>query len=1045
MLQSQKMKFTFESKASSETKFSVVRFKGVEGLSTCYMFTIVLATEDADFDLRGVLDSPATFTILHEEGDDLPFHGYVIKFEELQRKGKLCFYRAQLAPRFWWLSLTRHNQIMLDKSLTEALEIVLNDGGLTPRDYRLSLRENYPKREYICQYEETHLNFVSRWMEWAGMYYFFEQGPDTEVLVITDTLVSHDFMTQGREMVYSPPSGLEGPYREHIIDHFYCTQRKMPNAVVVRDYNYETPNLELLGHAEVSPTGLGSFYHYGDGVLSPSEAQKQATLRAQELNCKEKTFQGSSTIPFLRPGYLFTLTQHYRQEFNREYMVVEVKHEGSQAAYIRSGMGKASKGSDSAPVYQNNFTCIPADIQFRPERTHQMTRISGYLPATVDAHGGGQYAQVDEQGRYKVIMPFDLSGRGQGKASAWIRKAQPYTGAGHGMHFPLHKGTEVALGFVGGNPDLPVIGAALPNPNVPSIINTQNQTMAGFCSGSGGGLNLEDAKGHERMVLHSGNNRSFMKIGSGSDDEMWMANDNVVSATTFCSTCFTGEFAKAASMWKISQMSGGLKTMLISAMIKDVISNAPTLAANIYKNSTGSGDGQDSASKDLGCASTALQPVIDMIADIITDKFYVDKQSEKAANAMRQLAIPNGFSKNYNGRYNFTITAMGETNTFDQISTMTKTNYYILNSSIAAQAVQAGVGAGVSNDQDRKKSADQDGNGGFTDSETGTGVLMGATAVGSAAGMAYKQLKWKKEFGLDNNPALPDTKRQGIGLISVVGPIILDAKQGDICLDTRKQLQVMVGDKMSVWGDDIAIGSKSIAPSSPLTATSNYRFNVTTSRSCIQAWDGLELSTGVPGTTDYEEVGTQLLLNRLTKTADDGIRITARKNHNIFIRQEPGNPTAVPPIPKNEQGIISVSSNKTVTINVGETAITIEDGKITIQAAGDDGISILGPERGALTLDKSGCSIQHGAQFNVGKVVKVDTGLDEVLNISSGGTTIKGSLNVGNALRVKGDVVSMTSVASNRFDEIESRLKALEQSGASNAAGVSSGAAPGGE
>ena len=47
------------------------------------------------------------------------------------------------------------------------------------------------------------------------------------------------------------------------------------------------------------------------------------------------------------------------------------------------------------------------------------------LNAKVDGAGSGQYAELDELGRYKVILPFDLSGRKDGKASAWLRMMQP--------------------------------------------------------------------------------------------------------------------------------------------------------------------------------------------------------------------------------------------------------------------------------------------------------------------------------------------------------------------------------------------------------------------------------------------------------------------------------------------------------------------------------------------------------------------------------------------------------------------------------------------
>ena len=52
---------------------------------------------------------------------------------------------------------------------------------------------------------------------------------------------------------------------------------------------------------------------------------------------------------------------------------------------------------------------------------------------------------------------FDLSGTAEGKATRWVRMAQPYGGGQHGMHFPLLKGTEVLWTCIDGDPDRPII------------------------------------------------------------------------------------------------------------------------------------------------------------------------------------------------------------------------------------------------------------------------------------------------------------------------------------------------------------------------------------------------------------------------------------------------------------------------------------------------------------------------------------------------------------------------------------------------------------
>jgi type VI secretion system secreted protein VgrG len=161
--------FDFRSSALPEDTFGVVDFKGFEGFSKPYEFEIMLVSSDPEIDLTEVLQNPAVFTILREEGD-IPFNGILSQFEQLHAVVDHVFYRAVLVPRFWWLSLTQHNQIFLDKTVPEIIGEVLEDGGLTTDDYELRISNDYPKWEYICQYRESHQNFVSRWMEREGMY-----------------------------------------------------------------------------------------------------------------------------------------------------------------------------------------------------------------------------------------------------------------------------------------------------------------------------------------------------------------------------------------------------------------------------------------------------------------------------------------------------------------------------------------------------------------------------------------------------------------------------------------------------------------------------------------------------------------------------------------------------------------------------------------------------------------------------------------------------------------------------------------------------------
>ncbi len=519
MADEQSRRFHFFSGALPAETFTVVRFRGEEGLSRCYRFEVEVVAETADLNLAAVLAAPAALTVSRPEGD-VPFQGILAEFEQLHQMDNYVFYRAVIVPRLWWLGLTHHNQVFLNQTVPQILETCLKDGGLTELDFELRLQREYPEWEYVCQYGESHLAFVSRWMEREGIYYYFEQDVGRDKVILTDTKVAHGPLPDGETLHYSTPSGLQHFHREEVLFELRCRQRLLPKRLVLKDYNYETPSLELSGQADVAPQGRGEVYLYGEHFRTPTEGAALAAVRAEELLCRERVFAGSSTVPYLRPGYTFQVPDHYRADFNGTYLTTALTHEGSQAAYLLAGLGGELTAGEREPYYRNTFEAVPAGVQYRPARVTAKARLYGTLNAKVDGAGSGQYAELDGQGRYKVVLPFDVSGRKDGKASAWVRMMQPYAGAGHGMHFPLHKGTEVLLTFIDGDPDRPVIAGAVPNAETPSVVKDANQTMATIQTGGSNKIAIEDQAGSERILMHVPNKQSFIRIGAPNDPPM---------------------------------------------------------------------------------------------------------------------------------------------------------------------------------------------------------------------------------------------------------------------------------------------------------------------------------------------------------------------------------------------------------------------------------------------------------------------------------------------------------------------------------------------
>jgi type VI secretion system VgrG family protein len=509
--------FNFRS-LSPKTKadtFAVVNFTGREAISTPYEFTIKLVTGDADVDLEDVLNNGATLYLRPDK--KLPIHGVLASLELESEIDGNYFYTALLVPHLWQLTMFDVSEVYLDMTVPEILEQVLREGGLGSKDYDLRLMREYRRWSYVCQYQETHLNFLSRWMEREGICYFFDQGEDQEKLIITDTAMAHKDLPDDKSVNYVPPSGLDIWGQKQAVTAFLGRQHPVPRKVTLQDFNHRCSPPTITGEAEVSSKGRGELHIYGEHVKDNDEATAYAKLRAQELLCRQRVYHGEGAANFLRVGWHFELARHFKDAYNRKYLLTALEHHGSQAAILLPGVGAAVAEGERKPYYTNSFEAIEDDIQFRPERKTPRPRFYGTINAKVSAEGSGQYAEIDEYGRYKVKLPFDRSDRAGQKASSWIRMAQPFAGPDEGMHFPLRKGAEVLLTFMDGDPDRPIIASAVPSAEGQSIIVDKNATKNMIKTSGGNYMHFEDLAGKQRILMSSPTADSWVRVGAPND------------------------------------------------------------------------------------------------------------------------------------------------------------------------------------------------------------------------------------------------------------------------------------------------------------------------------------------------------------------------------------------------------------------------------------------------------------------------------------------------------------------------------------------------
>lgn len=508
------LRLAFVSEALPEDTFRVVAFEGTEGISRLYAFTVELSSTEKDVDFDAVMGAAARL-VLGRSQDAVTFHGILETFGDAGEASGVYFYRARLRPRLWRLTLDARNQVFVGKTLPEMLEAVLTGAGLAANAFSLRLQGSYPAREFVCQYRESQYDFLMRWMAHYGLYSFFEQGDGGETLVITDTKIAHAPAPGAKKLTYARTSGLETSHAGETVHDFGLRRTITPGKVTLKDYNYRKPGLDLTVEAALPVKGAGETYRFGGHYQTPDEGRKLAKLHTEVLQTASREAFGTSFVPWLRPGYTFEMGGHPNQAANGTYLVTALEHKGYAASAFTAGLGPSGPG-EARLHYQNTFTATPAATQFRPQPAGRNT-LAGLMNAHIDAAGSGTYAELDEAGRYRIRLPFDgQSALGPGKASAAVRMLTPHAGAGFGLHCPLHKGTEAALGYVDGNPDRPIILGAAPNPDHASQVNSDTQTQCRLTTASGHKLHIEDKEGSQRILTHCATG-PFIRIGAHND------------------------------------------------------------------------------------------------------------------------------------------------------------------------------------------------------------------------------------------------------------------------------------------------------------------------------------------------------------------------------------------------------------------------------------------------------------------------------------------------------------------------------------------------
>jgi type VI secretion system secreted protein VgrG len=491
-------------------EFKITRLTGTEAISTLFEFELQMVTASEVPDLQTLIGKKVTLAIRSDvTANPHYYHGIFSEIEQQDRTNNLNYYRAVLVPRMWKTTLNKTNDVATSVTPTDLITQKLKEASFTSDDFLITMTQSYETKDFMAQFEESHFAFISRTMEYRGIYYFFEHGAakeDLDVLHIVDHTRAHP--VQAVDLVYTPRENIKAGSTQGLVTNLFCKSKLHPASVTLTGYNPRKANLlsHMRNTANVPGTGIGDVMEFDGKPETTDEIQLLSKIYAEQIACQSKVFSAKAFTAGIRSGYFVQISKHWQSDFNTKLLVTRVAHTGTQS-FAAIGIKVAAPLEASAQTtYECSFDAIVAETQFRPARVTPKPKIVGLLNAKIDPGANpptGNSSAVFENGQYKVQPLFIKENKSPGNGSSLIRMLTPNAGSQSGALFGLHGEIEVLLGFVNGDPDLPVIVGAAFNSEDKSVLDPSNKSEHVIRTKSGTSILFDDSTKKEKVLIFS--------------------------------------------------------------------------------------------------------------------------------------------------------------------------------------------------------------------------------------------------------------------------------------------------------------------------------------------------------------------------------------------------------------------------------------------------------------------------------------------------------------------------------------------------------------
>ena len=479
--------------------------RATEEMSRLFEYQLELFSLDPEINLDELLGKSMTVALERADGEQRYFNGLCSRISEGGKEGRFYVYHATLRPWLWMLTRTKNYRIFQQKTVPDILKEMFDfHSGIANVEFQLT--ETYTPWVYCVQYGESDFAFVSRLMEHEGIFYFFRHTDDGKhTLVVADSSNAYERCYED-DLPFIPPHERIRPEEEHVSE-WAVTRELQPGKYSLNSYDFEKPSVDLQVRSSITREHALAEYEwfdFGGDYVERGDGELYARMRIEEVHAKFEQTRAVSNARNIRPGFLFKLSEHKREDQNVEHLVVRAEYD------LRSG---EHEGADTpAAEYSVRFSALNSKQPFRAERITPKPIAQGLTTGLVVGSGD---IHTDNYGRIKVHFYWDRYSKKDDSSSCWIRVSQNWGGKGWGGMFIPHVGQEVIVQFEGGDPDLPIVTGRVYNAeNMPPVELPAGKTQSIIRDHGANQIIMEGDGGKEQVMLLSPHSSTWVTMGA---------------------------------------------------------------------------------------------------------------------------------------------------------------------------------------------------------------------------------------------------------------------------------------------------------------------------------------------------------------------------------------------------------------------------------------------------------------------------------------------------------------------------------------------------